>query len=187
MGRLIYAINITLDGCCDHTSQSVDDEKLEYFTQLTRDVGVQVFGRKAYQLMIPYWPDVLKNSSETKAHIEFARAFVATSKVVFSRSVQEVEDTNTRVVRGNLREEILKLKQETREDILVGGVDLPSQLIELGLVDEFRFVVAPILAGAGRRLLEGVNLPDKLHLKLADQRIFKSGSVALRYVKPSIL
>jgi dihydrofolate reductase len=93
------------------------------------------------------------------------------------------EDKNTRIVRTNLRDEILKLKQEPGKSILVGGVDIPSQLIELGLVDEFRFVIAPIMAGDGRRLLEGVNLPEKLRLKLADSKVFKSGSVALRYLK----
>jgi dihydrofolate reductase len=183
MRNLIYAINITLDGCVDHTKQSVDEEKLEYFTHLTREVDLQVFGRKTYQLMVPYWPDVLKNPSETKADIEFARAFDATKKIVFSRSLDHAEDKNTRIVRTNLRDEILKLKQEQGKNILVGGVDIPSQLIELGLVDEYRFVVGPMIAGEGRRLLEGVGLPEKLRLKLVESKIFKSGCVALHYLK----
>lgn len=183
MRKLIYAINITLDGCVDHIPQQVDDEKLEYFTHLMREVGVQVFGRKTYQLMVPYWPDVLKNPNESKADTEFAQAFVATNKVVFSRSLDSVEDRNTRIVRGNLQDEILKLKQEEGKSILAGGVDIPSQLIELGLVDEFLFVVGPVVAGEGRRLLEGVSLPQALQLKLVETKIFKSGSVALRYLK----
>ena len=165
MRNVIFAINITLDGCCDHTKQCVDEEKLEYFTHLTREVDLQVFGRKTYQLMVPYWPDVLKNQSETKADTEFARAFVSTNKVVFSRSLDSVEDRNTRIVRGSLHDEILKLKQEQGQNILVGGVDIPSQLIELGLVDEYRFVVSPIVAGEGRRLLEGVSLPAETATK----------------------
>lgn len=184
MRNLIFAINITVDGCVDHTKQSVDDEKLEYFTRLTREADLQVFGRKTYQLMVPYWPDVLKRAGETKADTEFARAFVSINKIVFSRSLASVEDKNTRVVRENLRDEILKLKQGLGKNILVGGVDVSSQLIELGLVDEFLFVVGPIIAGEGRRLLEGVSLPEKLQLKLADSHFFKSGSVALRYMKP---
>ena len=183
MRNVIFAINITLDGCVDHTKQSVDDEKLEYFTHLTREVDLQVFGRKTYQLMVPYWPDVLKGPSETKADTEFARAFVSTNKIVFSRSLDNVEDRNTRIARGSLHDEILKLKQEQGKDILVGGVDIPSQLIELGLVDEYRFVVGPVVAGEGRRLLEGVSLPQRLQLKLVESKIFKSGSVALRYLK----
>jgi dihydrofolate reductase len=183
MRNLIYAINITLDGCVDHAQQSVDDEKLEYFTHLMREVGVQVFGRKTYQLMVPYWPDVLKNPNETKADTAFARAWVSTKKVVFSRTLDNVEDGNTRIVPGSLQDEILKLKQEQGKDILVGGVDIPSQLIELGMVDEYRFVVSPVIAGEGRRLLEGVSLPQSLQLKLVETKIFKSGSVALRYLK----
>jgi dihydrofolate reductase len=183
MRNVIYAINITLDGCVDHTKQSVDDEKLEYFTQLTQEADLHIFGRKTYQLMVPYWPDVLKGPSETKADTEFARAFCATNKIVFSRSLDSVEDGNARIVRGNLHDEILSLKQLPGKNILAGGVDIPSQLIELGLVDEFRFVISPIIAGEGRRLLEGVNLPKSLQLKLVESKIFESGSVALRYLK----
>ncbi|HEY1528016.1 MAG TPA: dihydrofolate reductase family protein [Candidatus Angelobacter sp.] len=183
MRKLIFAINITLDGCCDHTKQYVDEEQLEYFTQLTREADLQVFGRKTYQLMVPYWPEVLKGQSETKADTEFARAFDSINKIVFSRSLDSAEDRNTRIVRGNLHDEILKLKQEPGKNILVGGIDIPSQLIQLGLVDEYRFVVGPIVAGEGRRLLEGVSLPESLHLKLVESKIFESGRVALRYLK----
>jgi dihydrofolate reductase len=181
--KLIYAINITVDGCCDHTKQFVDEETLEYFTHLTREVDLQVFGRKTYQLMVPYWPEVAKDQSATKADKEFARAFESTHKVVFSRSLDSAEDKNTKIVRSNLHDEILKLKQEQGKNILVGGVDIPSQLIELGLVDEYRFVVGPIVAGEGRRLFEGVSLPERLQLKLIESKIFKSGCVALRYLK----
>ena len=184
MRNVVYAINLTLDGCCDHTKQSVDEEKLEYFTQLTREADLQIFGRKTWQLMVPYWPDVLKDPSATKADPEFARAFESTRKIVFSRSLDSAEDKNTRIVHGNLRDEILRLKQDTGKNILSGGVDIPSQLIELGLVDEFRFVIGPIVAGEGRRLLQGVSLPQRLQLKLVESKIFKSGSVALRYLKP---
>jgi dihydrofolate reductase len=183
MRNLIFAINITLDGCVDHTKGIADKELLEDFARLTREVDLQVFGRKTYQLMVPYWPDVAKTQSATQAEIEFARAFDSINKIVFSRSLDSAEDGNTRIVRGNLHDEILKLKQEQGKNILVGGVDIPSQLIELGLVDEYHFVVHPIVAGEGRRLLEGVGLPEKLQLKLVDSKIFKSGCVALHYVK----
>jgi dihydrofolate reductase len=183
MRKLIFAINTTLDGCVDHTKQTVDDEILEYFTYLMREVDLQVFGRKTYQLMVPYWPEVAKNQSATKADKEFARAFDSTDKIVFSRSLDSTEDKNTRIIRTDLRDEILKLKQEQGKNILAGGVSIPSQLIELGLVDEFRFVVGPIVVGEGRRLLESVSLPERLQLKLVESKIFKSGSVALRYLK----
>ena len=85
-------------------------------------------------------------------------------------------------MRTNLKDEIIKLKQQPGKDILVGGVDIPTQLIELGLVDEYRFMVSPVIAGEGRRLLESVSLPERLRLKLVDSKIFKSGSVALHYL-----
>ncbi|MGA7379834.1 MAG: dihydrofolate reductase family protein [Terriglobales bacterium] len=183
MRKLIFAINITLDGCCDHTKQLADEETHEYFTHLLREVDLLVFGRKTYELMVPYWPDIAKSQSGTKAENEFARAFDSHNKIVVSRSLDSAEDRNTRIVRGDLRQEVLKLKQQPGKDILIGGVDIPSQLIELGLVDEFRIVVGPIIAGEGRRLLDRVSLPEKLQLKLVESKVFKSGCVALRYLK----
>ena len=187
MRNVIYAINITLDGCCDHTKMVPDETMFEYSMQLLRDADLFVYGRKTYQLMVPYWPDVAKDQSASKADRDFAQAFESANKVVFSRSLDDADakkgDKNARVVRTNLRDEILKLKQESGKNIIAGGVDIPSQLIELGLVDEFHFVVHPILAGAGRRLLEGVSLPEKLQLKLVDSKIFESGCVAHRYLK----
>ena len=183
MRNVIFAINTTLDGCVDHTKGFADEETHEYFTHLLREVDLLVFGRITYQLMVPFWPEVAKSQSMTKASNEFARTFVSINKIVFSRSLDSAEDKNTRIVRTNLRDEILRLKQEQGKNILVGGVSVPSQLIELGLVDEYRFVVGPIVVGEGRRLLEGVSLPERLQVKLVDTKIFESGSVALRYLK----
>ena len=184
MRNLIFGINTTLDGCVDHTNQFADEETHEYWTHLMRDADLLVYGRKTYQLMVPFWPEVAKNQSMDKASNEFARAFDSVNKIVFSRSLDGAEDRNTRIVRTNLHDEILRLKQEQGKHILVGGVSVPSQLIELDLVDEYRFVVGPVVAGEGRRLLEGVSLPQSLKLKLVESKFFKSGCVALRYLKP---
>src|SRR5215475_2843943 len=183
MRKLIFAINTNLDGCVDHTKQVADEETHEYFTQLMRDGDLLVFGRKTYQLMVPFWPDVAKNQSMTKAENEFAQTFDSIKKIVFSRSLDSVEDRNTRIVRTNLQDEIVTLKQEQGKNILVGGVSIPSQHMELGLVDEYRFVVGPIVAGEGTRLLEGVSLQERLQLKLVESKVFKSGCVALHYSK----
>jgi dihydrofolate reductase len=185
MRNVIFAINITLDGCCDHTKFNPDEETFEYFTHLTRDADTFLYGRKTYQLMVPYWPDVAKNhSGRTKAGNEFAQAFDAINKiVVFSQSLDSPEGKKTRIVRTSLHDEILKLKQEQGKNIFTGGVTIPSQLVELGLIDEYHFVVHPIVLGEGRRLLEGVNLPEKCQLKLVESKTFKSGCVALRYLK----
>lgn len=183
MRNLIFAINISADGCVDHTKGVADDETHEYFTDLLREVDLMVFGRITYQLMVPFWPEVAKSQSMSKASNEFARVFDSIHKVVISRSLDSVEDKKTRIVRTNLQDEILKLKQAEGKNILVGGVSIPSQLIELGLVDEYRFVVGPIIAGEGRRLLDGVSLPEILPLKLVESKTFASGCVAHRYLK----
>ena len=183
MRNLIFAINITLDGCCDHTKQIADAETHEYFAQLLGEADLQIFGRKTYDLMVPFWPDVAKSQSLDKAGNEFARAFESLNRVVFSRSLKSVDEKKTRVIHDNLRDEVLKLKQQPGKSILVGGLDIASQLIELGLVDEFIFVVTPIIAGEGARLLRGVSLPEKLQLKFVGSKFFKSGAVALHYRK----
>ena len=184
MRNLIYSINLTLDGCCDHAKGIANDEIHEYYARMMRDIDVLVFGRKTYELMVPYWPEVAKNQSgPTEAINEFAREFSTKKIVVVSRSLDRVEDENTRIVRTNLQDEIIRLKQEAGKDILVGGVDVPSQLIELGLVDEFRFVVQPIIVGEGRRLFDDLSLPEALQLKLVESKIFETGFVALRYLK----
>jgi dihydrofolate reductase len=182
MRKLIYAINTTLDGCIDHTKFSPDAETFDYITHLTRDADTFVYGRKTYQLMVPYWPDAAKDPSD-----EFAQAFVAVDKiVVFSQSLDSPEGPEaekTRIVRKNLHDEILKLKQEPGKDILTGGITIPSQLAELGLIDEYHILVHPIVVGEGRRLFEGINLKEQLQLKLVESTVFKSGSVVLRYLK----
>lgn len=187
MRNLIFAINTTLDGCCDHTKFYPDGETMAYFTHLTRDADTFLYGRKTYELMVPYWPDVAKKPSgqdDRKEDIEFARAFDAADKIiVFSKSLDNPEGKKTRIVRTGLHDEVLKLKQEQGKNILTGGVTIPSQLAALGLIDEYRFVVHPIVIGEGPRLFEGINLQEKLQLKLIESTVFKSGCVALRYLK----
>ncbi len=184
MRKLIYAINVTLDGCCDHRKTIGDDGLLEHYTQLVREAGVFVYGRVTYELMVPYWPDIAKNQTASKAEIDFARAFDAVEQmVVFSRSLGKAEGKNTRIVRTDLRDEILRLKQEPGKDILAGGVDIPAQLMELDLIDEYRIVVQPIIVGEGRRLAATADLQERLQLKLVESKAFNKGSIALRYTR----
>lgn len=182
MRNVVYSTNITIDGFCDHNYFMPDDELMAYFAQLIQDAGVLVYGRTTYELMVPYWPDVAKAGSGTEAENEFAQTLTDTDKIVFSRTLQKVEG-NTRIISGNLEDEIRKLKQQPGKKISIGGVDLPSQLMALGLVDEFHFVVHPIIAGKGRHLLEDFNLPAKLNLTLKESTTFKSGVVAHHYLK----
>lgn len=184
MRKLIYGINLTVDGCCDHTKLIGNDEIHEFYADLMRDVDLLVYGRKTYELMVPFWPDVAKNNSgSTKAMNDFAHAFSSNKIVVFSKSLESAEGENTRIVRTDLKDEILKLKQEEGKDISTGGVSLPSQLIELGLVDEYWVVIQPLIVGEGRRLFDDMSLPEKLQLQLVESKGFESGAVALHYLK----
>jgi dihydrofolate reductase len=182
MRKVIYGINLTADGCCDHTKGKGSEDIHVYFTDLLRNVDLLVYGRTTYELMVPYWPDVAKSGVGTKTALDFARTFDAIDKVVFSTTLESVPG-NTTLIRSNLEEEFRKLKQQPGGNISIGGVDLPSQLIALGLVDEFHFVIQPVIAGEGRRLLADTFLPEQLSLKLVESQVLASGAVALRYVK----
>jgi dihydrofolate reductase len=181
MRNVIYGINISIDGACDHTVFNPDEEIYKYFTRQMHDVDLVVYGRKTYELMVPYWPDVAKEQSGTKAENEFAETLTSIDKIVFTRTLNSA-DGNTRIIRENPEAEIRKLKQQAGRKISIGGVSLRSQLMAAGLIDEYYFVVHPIIAGEGKRLLEGIGLPDKIKLKLVDSKIFESGCVGLHYL-----
>jgi dihydrofolate reductase len=185
MRNLIYAINVTVDGCCDHTKGIVDEEMLAYHRHLVEEADTFVYGRKTYELMVPYWPDLAEHPTDkTSPEVRYAKAFDSIKKiVVFSNTLDKVEGRRTELARGGLKDEVLRLKNEPGRSILTGGVDIPCQLIALGLVDEFHMVVHPVIAGDGRRLMEGILVPEKLKLKLVGMNTFQSGSTALRYLK----
>ena len=183
MRKVFFAINITADGCCSHTAMVPDDAVLWHFTKRLRDASLLLFGRTTYQIMVPYWPDIAKNPSESEADRAFARTFEALDKVVVSTTLNHVEGNNTRIVRANVAEEVLTLKQQPGKDISVGGLSIASQLSERGLIDEYEFVVHPVIAGRGPRLFETVKLQDSLRLDLIGSETFESGVVALKYRK----
>lgn len=179
----MFGINITLDGGCDHTNMIADDELHEYFTGLLRNADIEIFGRNTYHLMYPYWHDVAMNQSETKATNDFARTFDAIPKIVFSATLKSVEWNNTTLLRSNLQEEVVKLKQQPGKGISIGSISIASQLTRLGLIDEYHFVVHPIIARKGPRLFELDGMKDNLQLKLVGSKTFHSGVVALHYKK----
>ena len=183
MRRVVFAINITADGYCSHTDGIADEELHEHFTGLLRNAGLLLYGRITYQLMVPYWPEVARKQSDTAATNEFARVFDSLEKVVVSASLERVEDTNTRIVRGHLVEEVAALKQQPGKDIFVGGLSVASQLSVSGLIDEYHFVVHPVVAGKGPRLFETVKAQESLQLQLGATKTLHSGAVALQYRK----
>ena len=180
MRKVVFAINITIDGYCGHETGIADDELHEYFTRLLQDSGVDIFGRNTYHLMYPYWHDVAVNQSETKTINEFARVYDSMPKIVFSTTLKSVEWNNTTLLSSNMREEIMKLKQQPGKSIFIGGLNIASQVAEWNLIDEYHFVVHPIIAGKGPRLFQSV---ENLKLNLVESKIFGSGVVALHYKK----
>ena len=183
MRKVVFAINITADGYCSHTDGIADDELHKYFTELLRNAGVLLYGRITYQLMVPYWPEIAKTQSDTEDINEFARVFDSIDKVLFSTTLKHVEENNTRIVRSNLAEEVIALKQQQGKDICVGSLSIASQLSGHGLIDEYRFVVHPVIAGKGPRLFETVKLRESFLLEFVGSKNFQSGAVALEYRK----
>ncbi len=183
MRKVIFAINITTDGFCNHTDGIVDDELHEYFTRLLRNASLLLYGRITYQLMVPYWPDVARNQSGQAAENEFARVFDSLDKVIVSTTLQHVDGNHRRIVRGHVADEVVALKQQPGKDICVGSLSLASQLSVRGLIDEYRCVVHPGVAGKGPRLFETVRPQESLRLDFVDSETFRSGVVALHYRK----
>jgi dihydrofolate reductase len=181
MRTVVFAINITADGFFGHEDGIADEELHNYFTDLLRNVGVLLYGRVTYQLMVPFWPEIARNPTDEVSMNEFARVFDGLEKVVFSRTLKRVEDPNARLASRSLEEEVLALKRQPGKDIAVGSVSLASQLSERGLIDEYRFVVHPVIAGKGPRMFETVTPRDRRRLSLIDTKIFQSGAVALHY------
>jgi len=175
---VVFAINITIDGYCGHESVNPSDELHEYFAGHLRDADVEILGRNTYQLMYPYWHDVAVSRSGSKEINEFARAFDAMPKIVFSTTLPSADWNNTTLLRSGLREEVVKLKGQPGKRISVGGLNVASQLARWDLIDDYHFVVHPVIVGEGPRLFA---TGGRHSLELVGTRTMRSGAVALRY------
>jgi dihydrofolate reductase len=178
MRKLIAAINMTLDGFCDHTTMIADDALHEHYTELLKNAGTILYGRITYQLM-EYWPTVVKNPTGNKSIDEFAVVMDNIPKIVFSHTLKSVDWKTARLAKKDIKEEVLELKQQTGKDILVGSRSLIVTLLNLNLIDEFQLCVQPVMAGKGLSLLENIN--DRINLKLLKTKTFSSGSIVLYY------
>lgn len=177
MGDLRYSINITVDGCCDHRALSATDEMHEYSAEIFDRVDALLFGRVVYQMMEEAWRDPPPGSRPAWTE-PFAQTIGPAKKYVVSRTLQRV-DWNAELLRGDLREAAQRLKEQPGKGIFVGGVTLPAALAEMGLIDEYEFVVHPRVAGHGPTLFAGLSEP--LDLALVDRLELDSGAVVLRY------
>jgi dihydrofolate reductase len=178
MRPLRYSINVTLDGCCDHRAIPADEELHRHAAENLARADALLFGRVTYEMMETAWRPSVR-TGEMPAWMEpFARTIDAARKYVVSNTLDRV-DWNAELVRGDPGKAVQQLKQESGKELLVGGVKLPLALTELGLIDEYEFVVHPRLAGHGPTLFAG--LSNHVDLKLVSRLDLSSGAVAMRY------
>jgi dihydrofolate reductase len=179
MRKLIAAINMTLDGFCDHTAMVPNDEGMRFFNDLLRNADTLLYGRITYQLMEDYWPTMVKNPSGDKLDDEFAVLIDNISKIVFSHTLQKVNWKNSILKKELIKEEVLNLKQQAGKNILVGSPSLIAAFTQLGLIDEFQLFVHPVILGSGLPLFK--NIRDRIDLKLLKTKTFSGGPVVLYY------
>jgi dihydrofolate reductase len=182
MRKVIYAMSVSLDGFIAGPNGEIDwsapDEELHRFhNQQTRELGAHLCGRRLYEEML-YWETADENPSAAEYELEFARIWKNMPKIVFSNTLEKVEG-NARLVRDGVGEEVAKLKEQPGKDLAVGGAGLASSLIELGLVDEYRLFVSPVVLGGGTPYLPA--LEERFDLELVETRTFGSRVVYVRY------
>lgn len=181
MRKIIAAINMTLDGVCDHTAGLPDEEIHQHYTELLGQGDAILYGRTTYQLM-EFWRTFLQNPSEEKSMNDFAIAIDNIPKIVFSRTLNHVEWESATIAKRDLKETVLELRQSRNggsKDIFVGSPGLIIQLMNLNLIDEFQLCIYPVVAGKGMRLFENIN--DRTIFKLVKTKTFKGGAVILYY------
>src|SRR6187551_220903 len=181
MRKLIAAINMTLDGFCDHTAGIPDDEIHQHYADLLSNADTILYGRITYQLM-EYWRTVLENPSDKKSMNDFAIAIDKIPKIVFSHILNNVEWKSATIANRDLKKTVLELKQSGNggsKDILVGSRSLIIQLMKLNLIDEFQLCIHPVVAGNGLPLFENIN--DRTIFKLVKTKTFNGGAVILYY------
>jgi dihydrofolate reductase len=178
MRPLRYSINITLDGCCDHRAIIPDEDLHRHAAKILNQADALLFGRVIYEMMEAAWRSPAPAGVRPEWMEPFAQTINAAKKYVVSSTLDRV-DWNAELVRGDLEKAVQQLKQEPGKGLLVGGLKLPQALAEMGLIDEYEFVVQPRLAGRGPTLFAGLSKP--LDLRLVSRLEFGSGAVAMRY------
>jgi dihydrofolate reductase len=179
MRKIIAAINMTLDGFCDHTVMILDEKIHQHYNGLLRNAGNLIYGRKTYQLMEDYWPAVVKNPMGNNALDEFAVLIDNIQKIVFSHTLTNVNWKNSTLKNEIIKEEVLGLKQQAGKPIVVGSPSLIVAFTQLGLLDEYQLCIHPVIAGKGLPLFK--NMDDKIKLKLIKTEPLDCGAVILYY------
>src|SRR5687767_7392058 len=179
MRKIIAAINMTIDGFCDHTAGIADDELHQHYNELLSNAGTLIYGRITYQLMESYWPTVVKDPTGNKPMDDFAVLIDELPKIVYSRTLQHVDWKNSTLKRNIVKEEIAALKQQAGKNIIAGSPSLIVALALLDLIDEYQLGVQPIVLGSGLTLFK--NIRDRIDLKLLQTKTFGCGAIMLYY------
>ncbi|HSF46171.1 MAG TPA: dihydrofolate reductase family protein [Chitinophagaceae bacterium] len=179
MRKLIAAINMSLDGFCDHTGMVADDETHQHYNELLKNTGILLYGRVTYQLMESHWPLVVQHPTGNKPVDEFGVLIDNIPKIVYSRTMSSVSWKNSTLRNEVNREEILDLKGQTGKNMVVGSPGLIDSFTMLGLVDEYQLMVHPVILGKGLPLFR--NIPDRVQLELFDTKKFNCGAIVLYY------
>lgn len=181
MGRLTFGMNVTLDGCVDHREGIVDDQTHGYFTALMDDHGAMLWGRTTYEMMESYWPLVARGEEDAPPSVrEWAIKLDAKPKYVVSGARTDFPWNNSHHLSGDLRAAVQRLKDETDEGVLLGSGKLATELDRIGLIDEYRFLLQPMITGHGPTLYQD-GLPSTRRLELVSSTPFSNGVVALHY------
>lgn len=178
MRKVIAAINMTLDGFCDHTAITPDEEVHQHYADLLNNSGIVLYGRITYQLM-EFWRTLAENPSGEKSMDDFAIVMDKTPKIVFSNTLKNVDWKSAKLANRALDEEVLELKKQPGKDILVGCRSIIIQLMKLNLIDEFQLCIHPVVAGGGLPFFE--NMTDRSILKLVKSKTLSGGAVVLYY------
>lgn len=179
MRKVIAAINMTIDGFCDHTAGIADDELHQHYNELLGKAGILLYGRVTYQLMESYWPSLVKNPTGNKPMDDFALLIQNIPKLVFSHTLNNVVWENSKLAKRSIEEEVLDLQQKAGKDILVGSPSLIVELTNLNLIDEYQLCIHPVILGSGLPLFKDVN--NTSILKLLKTKILGSGAIILYY------
>ena len=178
MRKLIAAMNMTIDGICDHTAGIANEELHQHYADLLSNSGTILYGRITYQLM-EYWQTVLKDPTDDRSTDEFAVAIDKIPKIVFSRTLSHVDWESAALAKRDLKEEVLELRQQSGKDILVGSPSLIISLTELHLIDEYQLCIHPVIAGSGLPLFKYIS--ERTVLNLVKTKTFDYGAVTLCY------
>ena len=185
MHKVMYAMSVSLDGFFEAANGDLswsnpDEELFQHFIEREAMIDIHLYGRRLYETMAAFWPTADENPSATKQVVEYAQIWKNIPNIVFSKTLDQV-GWNSRLVRGNIADEVNALKAQAGQDLIVGGAELAASFMQLGLIDEFRLYIRPVILGSGKPMFRP--LRDTINLQLVETRTFRSGVVLLRYQK----